>query len=513
MTRTLIRAARVLTLDDADHEYACADILIEGSRIAAVGTNLSHGAPDHVIDARGKLAMPGLINGHFHSPGNMMCGALTDMPLELFMLFEVPPLMAGSIGQTNDGQRAAGHRLAYVQTLLGAVEMLKHGVTAVHDDPYHNPAPTPEGINAIMQAYADSGLRATVSINHPNLLEYDKYPYLKDLLPAHIKASMEQTRRWTAAEIGALYQWFHGKWQGAADGRLRIAVSNSAPQRVTDDYFGVLSDFSRAHDLPFNTHILETKLQRVLGQEKYGKSLVRLVHDLGFLDERMLVIHAIWVDEADMELLAASGCTVAHNPVCNLKLGSGIMPFRRLRQHGIPIALGTDERNTDDTINLWGAMKTAGLIHKISSPDYREWPTAGEVLACATRGSARGMRLTGEIGQLAPGFQADLILADLDTLAFTPLNNLRNQLVFCENGSSVSLTMVAGQVVVQDGKVLTVDEAALKAEVRELALECASALDTTGRAARELEPFYRAMHLRAAAADVGMQRWAGPAFP
>ena len=92
MARTLIQNARVLTLDVADNEYACANILIDGSRISAIGEDVAHPSPDRVIDARGKLAMPGLINGHFHSPGNMMCGALTDLPLELFMLYEVPPL-------------------------------------------------------------------------------------------------------------------------------------------------------------------------------------------------------------------------------------------------------------------------------------------------------------------------------------------------------------------------------------------------------------------------------------
>ena len=503
MARTLIRQARVLTMDDSAREYATADILIDGSHIAAIGPNLAADAVDRVVLAHGKLAMPGLINGHFHSPGNMMCGALTDMPLELFMLFEVPP----------GGEGGVGHRLAYAQTLLGAVEMLKAGITAVHDDPYHNPAPTPAGIDAIMQAYADAGIRATVSINHPNRLEVDKYPFLKDLLPPETVKQMAGVRRWSAQEIGALYGWFRGRWHGAADGRLRVAVSNSAPQRVTDDYFATLSEFSRAHDLPFNIHMLETRLQRVFGQEVWGKSLVRQVHDLGFLDQRMLVIHAIWVDEADIELLAASGCTVAHNPVCNLKLGSGVMPFRRLRRHGIPIALGTDERNTDDTTNVWGAMKTAGLIHKIAEPDYRDWPSALELLTCATRGGARGMRLDGEIGQLRPGAAADLIVVDLDTLPFTPLNDLKRQLVFCENGASVRLTMVAGEVVVEDGQVKSVDEAALKAEIRELAVEFAGSLAATARAAALLEPHYHAMLKRALDVDVGMERRAGPMFP
>ena len=503
MARTLIRNARVLTQDDCDREHACADILVDGPFIAAIGPDLAADGATRVIDARGKLVMPGLINGHFHSPGNMLCGALTDMPLELFMLFEVPPLGQGGVDQ----------RLAYVQTLLGAVEMLKAGVTAVHDDPYHNPAPTTAGIDSIMNAYADSGIRATVSINHPNRIEYEKYPYLKDLLPAHLVAQMAAAPRWSAQEIGDLYRWFHRAWHGARGDRLRIAVSNSAPQRVSDDYFATLSEFSRAHDLPFDIHMLETRLQRVFGQEVLGKSLVRHVHDLGFLDERMLVIHAIWVDEADMALLAAAGCTVAHNPVCNLKLGSGVMPFRRLHQHGIPIALGTDERNTDDTTNVWGAMKTAGLIHKIAEPDYRDWPSAAEVLRCATRGGARGMRQAGRIGQLAPGFQADLIMVDLDTLPFTPLNDLRRQLVFCETGASVRMTMVAGAVVVEDGRVLTVDETALKAEARELAVQFQDEFAHTERAAHALEPFYREMYLRSLKVDVGMERRAGPMTP
>jgi cytosine/adenosine deaminase-related metal-dependent hydrolase len=505
-SHTLIRNARVLTLDDADHEFDTASILIDGQRIVAVGPEVAlppRTRDAKVIDATGKLAMPGLINGHFHSPGNMMAGALVDMPLELFMLYEVPPL----------GQGAVGERLAYVQTLLGAVEMLKHGVTAVHDDPYHNPVPSREGIDAIMRAYADSGMRATVSINHPNKVEHERYPFLRELLPASTVRAMEAVRHWSPEEIGELYRWYYGRWHGAADDRLRIAVSNSAPQRVTPEYFGVLADFSRQHDLPFDVHILETKLQRVLGAQKFGRSLVQHVKTLGFLDERMLVIHAIWVDERDMQALADAGCTVAHNPVCNLKLGSGVMPFRRLRNHGIPIALGTDERNTDDTTNLWGAMKVAGLIHKIAERDYDAWPTASEVLACATYGGARGMRREREIGAIAPGYQADLILIDLDTLAFTPLNDLRRQLVFCESGSSVVMTMVAGRVVVENGRVITVDEAALKAEVRELSQEFRSGLARTNAAAAALAPYYRDMYLRAAGTDVGLDRWVAPMTP
>jgi 5-methylthioadenosine/S-adenosylhomocysteine deaminase len=184
-----------------------------------------------------------------------------------------------------------------------------------------------------------------------------------------------------------------------------------------------------------------------------------------------------------------------------------------LRQAGVPIALGTDERNTDDTVNLWGVMKAAGLIHKIAERDYRDWPTATEVLDCAIHGGARGMGLEGMIGAVEVGRRADLILVDLDTLAFTPLNNLERQLVFCENGSSVRMVMVDGRIVVEDGELTTIDEKALRAEVRELAAEFQSGFAATADAAARLEPYYREAVLRSADADVGMQRRAGPMRP
>ncbi len=491
--KTLIRNAHVLTFDAGDRDYPRADILIEGSRVAAIGPDPLPGADGAtVIEASGKLAMPGLINGHFHSQASLLAGAMENRPLELFMLFEVPP----------SGLAKPDPRLTYLTTMLGAIEMLKCGVTAVHDDAFHNPYPTQDAISALMRAYADSGLRATVSINHQNLVEYVKYPFLEEILPDDIRAEMDRTPRATTQVLSDLYRWYHATWHGAEDGRLRIAVSNSAPQRVSEDYFAFLSQFSRVHDLPFSIHMLETKTQRVLGQTRWGKSLIRHVHDLGFLDERVMVIHAIWVDDDDIALMADAGCVVAHNPVCNLKLGSGIMPFRKIRDAGIAVALGSDERAADDTADMWAVAKMASLIHRVTDPDYLRWPEPGEILRCLLQGGARGMRA--EIGSLEAGKQADLILIDLDHLAFTPLNDIRKHLVYCASPGAVALTMVAGRVVVERGKVLSVDEAAIKAEIRERAGALHRDLAATAAAAQRLEPHYRAMYRRAIATDVGI---------
>ncbi len=502
MAMLLIRDAHVLTLDDAGHEWPRADIVIDAGRITAIGPGAgdAHAArAARVIDARGLLAMPGLINAHFHSPGNLMKGQLDGMPLELFMLHEVPPLADAGAGD------AGARRLAHVRTQLGAVEMLRRGITAVHDDAYHVPVATTASVDAIMQAYAEVGIRATVAIDQPTVVEYEKYPFLHGLLTPAQRAAMEAAPRQSGEELLELYEHLIACWHGAAQGRLAAAVSCSAPQRVTPDYLRGLSALAQQHDLPFNVHLLETKLQRVLGEDKYGKSLIRYLHDLGVLDEHVLAIHAIWIDARDAALLAHAGCTVAHNPVCNLRLGSGVMPWHLLREAGVPLCLGTDEMCSDDSANLWFVAKTAALIHTLSHPDNREWPTAAQVLHAATRGGARALRRAGDLGFLAPGCVADLCLLDLDTHAFTPLNDLVRQLVYCEDGSSVRCTIVAGEVVFEDGRVVTVDERALRAEARALA-DAARTDTAAAHAADALDAPYREMVRRAGARDVGLAR-------
>jgi 5-methylthioadenosine/S-adenosylhomocysteine deaminase len=496
----LIRNARILTMNDHLTEYDQADILVIGTRISAIGPNLAvppGTEPIKTIDASGKLAMPGLINAHVHTPGNFVRGTLDNLPLEIFMLYEVPPL----------SDNPPDYRTNYVRTMLGTMEMLKLGITSVQDDAFYVPVPSPESIDGLMQSYTDSGIRCVATLDQPNVIEYEKYPFLYDLLPDSIRQGMEHAPIMQTDELLELYQYLIDKWHNTSGGRVRAGASISTPHRVKVDYFAALSDMSKKYDIPFNMHILETKLQRVFGEIKYGKSLVRYTNDLGFLDERVIVIHAIWVDDFDVELMATAGCSVAHNPVCNLRLGSGVMTFRRHKNAGINICLGSDEACTDDTHNMWIVAKVTGLIHSITDPEYRNWPKAQEVLWCLTRGGARAMRMEGQVGVLAPGYEADLILVDLNTLNFTPLNDLYRQLVYCETGSSVVMTMVAGKIVYQDGKLLSVDEEAIKMEAREIMKSYKKEMEKTWEAARRLEPYYREMYLRASRQDIGMSRW------
>ncbi|HTV76729.1 MAG TPA: amidohydrolase family protein [Steroidobacteraceae bacterium] len=501
--RIVIRNARILTLDGQDTEHACASVVIEAGVIqtlhagkAAAG---AFGRADREIDADGMLLMPGLVNGHFHSSVNHLKGTLDSLPLELFMLYESPAQAPEPTA-----------RQVYVRTMLAAMEMLRCGTTAVLDDAFFVPGPSEATIDAAMQAYADSGIRAVLALDQPNVPELDKFPYLAELLPRALREAAAAPPIMGTEELLKCYGHLIDRWHDREGGRLRAAVSCSAPHRVTPEYFRCLDDLSRRHNLPFYIHILETKVQRMFGAEHLaGRSLVQQVHELGLLSERLNIIHGIWLDEQDLDLIAAAGSLVAHNPISNLRLGSGVMPFRALRSRGIPLCLGTDEAIADDAVNLWSVMKLTGLIHNITHPDYETWPTAKEILRCAITGGACAMRSPRPLGEVSPGHQADLMLIDLDTLPFTPLNDLRRQLVYCENGGSVRMTLVQGRIVFEEGELTYVDEAAIRAEARELASAGdAPARGPGGHDAGVWAAYYREMYLRAARADAGMSRWA-----
>lgn len=505
MSATLFRRVHVLDLDVEAGMTPVTDVLVEDDRVVEVGPDAVSLAPAgcRSVDGLGHhLLAPGLVNAHFHSSANHMKGLLPSLPLELFMLYESPEMP----------ELAPTPREAYLRTVLAGLEMLRCGTTSVQDDAFFVPGPEPEVVGAVFEAYRDLGIRATVAIDQPELPEADKLPFLAERVPPALRRRLEEPPAVGHARMLELNRWLLATWHGAEGGRLHAAVSVSAPQRVSPEYFADLEQLSCDHGVPLFAHMLETKVQRVLADEQprfAGRSLVRYTDDLGLLNERTNVIHAVWVDDDDLRLIAERGATIAHNPISNLRLGSGVMPFARVRDHGIPVALGSDEAITDDAVNLWAVAKAAGLVHNITGDDPARWPSAREVLRCLWQGGARAMLRDGELGVVRPGALADLVLLDLHSLAFTPFNDLPGQLVYCENGSSVRLTMVAGRVVVEDGRVTTVDEPGLLAEARELFAERMPALRAAAARADRLAPHYRDMVRTAADRDVGFTRWVG----
>lgn len=493
---------RVLIYDAAasDGMTGPVDVLVEGDRIDLIGDDLHAPPGARIIEGSGRnLLVPGLINAHFHSPANHLKGSVRSLPLELFMLFESP----------SDPALTPSPREAYLRTMLGAIEMLQRGITCVQDDAFLMPFPDPDVIDAVASAYRDSGIRAFLALDQPELTEAEKLPFLDDL-DASTRSRFDAAAPASAGQLLEAYGHLIDTWHGAADDRIRAAVSISAPQRVSLEYFAALDDLAERHGLPLYAHMLETKLQRTLMTEQSrfaGRSLVQYTAAAGLLKPHTNVIHAVWVDDADLKAIAEAGSTVVHNPVSNLRLGSGVLPWRAMLSHGIPVALGTDEAICDDSVNVWTVAKTAGLIHNVSGLDSDDWPTAAEVLDALWCGGARATRRPGDLGAVAPGRLADLALVDLHTIAFTPLNDLREQLVHCEDGRGVVLTMVAGRVIAEAGHVTSVDETALLDEAREVFAAKLPAIRAARGGAEALFGTYQHIVRRAATTDVGFSRW------
>jgi len=271
----------------------------------------------------------------------------------------------------------------------------------------------------------------------------------------------------TAAEYLDVLAAFFEKWHGAEDGRLRCLAGPDGAQWCSLDLMRGAMDIARQHQSGFHMHVNETKLQALTCEKFFGKSTVAFLDDNDLLHENTSLAHCVWISDDDIERIARSGATVVHNSVCNLKLGSGFAPILDLHEHGAHVALAADGAASNDNQNMFDVMKVTGLMHTVRSSDHQRWLSAKTILEMATSGGARVLGLEEELGAIEPGRLADLTLLDLSTPAFTPLNDPAQHLVYCETGSSVRTVIVNGRVVVEDGRVLTVDEGAVLAEARE----------------------------------------------
>ena len=454
--RILLKHAKIATFNEKNEILEDADLLIDGRKIKKIGHGVEEYA-DKIIDCRGRLVMPGLVNSHLHSDENMFRGLFDNLPLEPWMLYSCPPLSYGPFSE----------RLIYLRTMLGAMEMVKKGITCIQDDASECPKGTVEGYDQVFRAYRDIGLKGNVALNMGNRAYMDKLPYTYEFIPE--KMQKELLAAGNPEEMLELYREIIRRGNGQEG--MKVVCSTSAPQRCTDDYLMQALDLAQTYDLPMHTHILETRMQRATGPEFYGKSIVQHIKDLGFLTDRLTIIHGVWMDEEDMAVIGEAGATVAHNPVSNLKLGSGIMPLRKMVKNRVNVVLGTDGMSSNDGYSIFETMKFAALLQKVVDADYQTWLSAKDILDLAIKTPAKSLRREGEIGGLEEGKDADICIINLKTEAFTPLNDIYKHLVYCEDGSDVETVISAGQILMENRKLLNVDENALLEELQGMTKE------------------------------------------
>ncbi len=226
---------------------------------------------------------------------------------------------------------------------------------------------------------------------------------------------------------------------------------------------------SRQHGLPVLTHVYETRIQAAAAQHgDQAASLLDALARAGLMNERLGIIHGVWLSPREIARIAEAKSRVVHNPISNLKLKSGVAPILDLHRAGIEIALGCDNYSCAETQNIFIAMRMLCLLPAVTDPEPGPI-TAAYALQAATLAGARAIGLDGAVGALKPGMAADFAILDLNEPSFVPFNSAARQIVFSEAGRAVETVFVAGRPVVQDGKLLTLDEAALAAEIDEIA--------------------------------------------
>lgn len=426
MGKYLIKDCVAVTMnDDADIIYD-ADILIDKDLIIGIGPHgslITEGA--EVIDGRGKVALPGLINAHTHSAMTLLRGYADDLPLQEWLEKKIWPREAFiKEGDVYDG------------TMLAAAEMIKGGTTCFADMYFNS--------GEVARAAEDSGLRASVC----EVLLSFRETVDEDL--ARTVESIVSLRE----QNGRVYEVFGPHSLYTCDEKLLKKVA----ERARELKAGV------------HTHLLETRTERDEIVKLNGKKPFEILKDTGLLDIPLLAAHSVYLTDEEIDMAAAAPYTAVHTPGSNLKLASGIAPVWDFMQHNIDMALGTDGAASNNNLDMFEETRLVALIHKIETFDAT-MVSAYQALFMATRGGAQAVGLGGKIGRLAKGYKADIILVDTNKPHLTPQHNVVANLVYSAGAADVSDTMVDGRWLMRDRILESINEAAVLKRSRETAAD------------------------------------------
>ena len=492
--RVLIRGGQVYDHDGDVHKPPIADILVEGDRIVAIGADLSNDGAHETIDARGRLVVPGLINAHYHSHDALCRGLFEELPLEIWLLYTLPM----GANRSKEELRA--------RTLVGAIELLRCGITTVQDMLGLVPLDD-DSTDVVIAAYREAGIRVVFS---PMVWDIAPVAMLRDRdkLPSDVQEMLGTRGRPVRDQLDYLEQQFN---RHPAKGTLHWAVAPFAPQRCTPQMLCGCADLAEKHDLPVYTHVYETRGQVLIAREQFaehGGSFISYLEANGLLNPRLNIVHSVWITRPEMDRMAAADAGIVLNHLSNMKLKSGIAPVCDLRDAGVRLGIGCDNCSGSDVQSVFQAMKMFCLLAAVSEPDPGQ-PLAHEVIRNATIGNARTAGLAGSLGAIKPGYKADLVLIDLNDPAYLPYNSAARQLVYTESGRSVESVIVDGRVVVKDRKMTTIDEDALRREVESLMRHFIADYDAVVASRKRALPYLIEAHRKMWEPDIGMNRFIG----
>ena len=463
-----------LVLDDAA-------VYQENGTIVEVGSFADLSAkyqPDEVLGSERQVVLPGFVDAHHHVGLTPFQLGSPDHPLELWFA----------------SRYAARTVDFYLDTLYSAFEHLESGVTTVHHLTSRlGPASDwSAAAEKVVNAYHDIGLRVTFSmmVRDQNRLVYGADDDFVASLPSEIAGDI---REWLRSQTVPLQTYLDlmdelmGRWGVNTAERIRFQLTPANLHWASDETLLRLKSWAADHGTGMHIHLLETPYQKAYAYRRAGVSAVRHLEQIGFLGPEITLGHGTWLTDEDIEILAATGTRVCHNPSSNLRLQSGIAPLNRLSERGIVTALGIDEAGINDDRDIWQEMRLALKLHRVPGIGARV-PTSPEVLRMVTEHGALTTQFGAEIGTLEPGKSADLVLVDWDTIArpyLDPDVPIVDALVQRGRPAGVRTVIVAGEVVLRDGKSTRLDKGAI---MEELAASLQAPLTPAEQRRREVAP-------------------------
>lgn len=429
----VIRGAMVVTMDSKRTIIPEGALAVRGDKIAGVGAagEFADLEAAQVIDAKGSVLLPGLVNAHTHAAMTLFRGLADDLALEPWLQRIWPMEMKFAIPENI----RLGSELAFA-------EMIRSGTTTAADMYWH--------CNETTEVAQKVGMRLVNGVGVIDTLGQEK-PLEKERL---VRDFVERYRD---------------------DALVHPCIQVHSIYTVAAESFAIANRLSQEYGLPFITHASESRHEVAEVSERFGMTPIRYLDHLGMLRRGSMLAHCVHLSDEEIELLAKSGAAVAHCPESNLKIGAGIARLPAMLEAGVILGLGTDGVASNNDLDLWGEMHTAALLHKGVAHD----PTvvkAYQVLEMATMGGACALGLDGRIGSLEAGKQADLILVDLDDLHLTPLYDLVSHLVYAAHGADVSSVMINGRFVMRERQLLTINTEDLKENMRQVARQISRAL-------------------------------------
>jgi 5-methylthioadenosine/S-adenosylhomocysteine deaminase len=419
----LITGGTIVTMNEKRDVISDGAVAVSNGEIVRVGATLDVArqvAARRTINAAGKVVIPGLVNTHTHVPMTLFRGISDDLDLNDWLTKYIFPAEAKNVDE----------QFVRAGTRLGLAEMIKGGTTTYCDMYYFE--------DAIADETKKAGMRGVLG---ETIIQF---PVADNKTPAEAMAYTER---------------FIKKWQN--DPLIVPALAPHAPYTVSTDDLKKIRQMSDRLNAPVVIHIAETKKERDDIDKQYGDTPVTYLNKIGFLSNRTIGAHLVWVTDKEIDILKRTGVGAAHNPQSNMKLASGVSPVPQMLASNVMVGLGTDGAASNNDLNMWEEMDTAAKLHKLTTNDPKTLP-AEQAFELATIRGAQALHLDKLIGSLEPGKRADIAIVDFDALNQVPYYNVYSHLVYATKASDVRSVIINGRIVMLDRRLLTLNENAIK---------------------------------------------------